>query len=276
LNHVESNFTSNDGLSIYYQNWVPDEKPKAVVQIVHGLAEHSSRYMNVVEALVPEGFAVYANDHREHGNSEGLRGFVNSFDDYVSDTKLLTQLIKEEQPDVPVFLLGHSMGSFIAIHHASVSSDDFNGLVLSGSGTQGGEKIGIFLLIMLRLFSKIRPKGKIDTGLPEAISRDPVVVKDYMNDPLVFGYITFRLGKELLDATKRLPKLVSNLELPILMQNGSQDTIVSGASDLFECIQSKDKTLKIYDGLFHEVYNELELDRKKVLNDLLEWLNLHL
>ncbi|MHA1971678.1 MAG: lysophospholipase [Candidatus Hodarchaeales archaeon] len=275
MNHSESNFTTKDGLSIYYQKWIPNENPKAIVQIIHGLAEHSSRYLNVVNALLPNNFAVYAGDLRGHGKSEGLRGFINSFDDFVSDSRTLTQLIKKEFPDTPIFLLAHSMGSFIAIHYASVSHD-FNGLILSGSGLRSGDKISFFLVLMLKLFSKIRPKGRVHTGLSDAISHDPEVVEAYKKDPLVLDFITFRLGKELLDATKRLPDLIAKLDLPILMQSGSQDSLVSGVSDLFEYVQSKDKTLKIYEGLYHEVYNELKSDREKVLSDLLDWLNTHL
>jgi alpha-beta hydrolase superfamily lysophospholipase len=276
MKHSEESFTSQDGIKIYYQVWKPDTPAKAVVQVVHGLAEHGSRYMNVVNTLVPAGYAIYATDHRGHGKSEGLRGYVNKFNDFINDEKQLTEIIKEQEGSTPCFLLGHSMGSFISIHYASNFPEAFQGLVLSGTGTQTGEKVGAFLILMVRIFSKILPKGKINTGLSEAISRDPEVVKAYMDDPMVFPFITYRLGAELLKGTTELPTKISNIEMPILFQAGSDDQLVTGASDLFGCVTAADKTCKIYESLYHEVYNELEADRTIVLNDLKEWLNNHL
>ena len=276
MKHSEESFEADDGLKIYYQVWKPDTPIKAVVQIVHGLAEHSSRYMNVVNALIPAGYAIYATDHRGHGKSEGLRGYVNSANDYIDDERKLTEIIKKQEGSHPCFLLGHSMGSFISILYASASPEAFRGLILSGTGIRAGDSISTFLILAVRLFSRIWPKGKINTGLSESISRDPEVVKAYMNDPMVFPYITYRLGAELLNVTKQLPTKVSTIEIPILFQVGSDDQLVFGATDLFKFVNATDKTCKIYPSLFHEVYNEPEADRTIVLNDLKEWLENHL
>ena len=276
MKHSEESFTTDDGLKIYYQVWKPDTPIKAVVQIVHGLAEHSSRYMNVVNALIPAGYAMYATDHRGHGKSDGLRGYVNSANDYIDDERKLTEIIKKQEGSHPCFLLGHSMGSFISILYASASPEAFRGLILSGTGIRAGDSISAFLILAVRLFSRIWPKGKINTGLSESISRDPEVGKAYMNDPMVFPYITYRLGAELLNVTKQLPTKVSAIEIPILFQVGSDDQLVFGATDLFKFVNAADKTCKIYPSLFHEVYNEPEADRTIVLNDLKEWLESHL
>ena len=268
-------FTSYDGLEIYYQSWSPDNKPRAIIQLIHGFAEHSSRYVNVVNALVPQGFTIYANDHRGHGKSKGFRGYANSFNDYVMDERKFTEIIKKHEDDIPIFLLGHSIGSYIAIYYCSETDSDFTGVILSGSGTQVGGKVNPLLIFMNRFLSKILPRGKLSSNLSDDISRDQAVVEAYKNDPYIFKFVTFRLGKEILETTKRIPSQIAKITIPVLFQSGSQDKIILGAEERFNHITTKDKTLKIYPGLFHEVYNELEDDRKQVLHDLADWLIKH-
>lgn len=277
LEHKEDRYLTEDGLNVYFQVWRPGSAPKAIIQLVHGFAEHGSRYQNVVSALVPKGFAIYADDHRGHGKSDGDRGFIPRFDSFVQDQRTFTRLIREQEGDrVPLFLLGHSMGSIISIHYASKFPDQFKGIILSGTGTQAGETISKILIWMVRIFSRLRPKGRIDVGLSEAISRDPTVVEAYKNDPMIFSHITFRLGAEMSSAIAKLPTMISMIKLPILFQCGGADTLITGTEELFCHVTSPDKTLKIYNGLYHEVYNELEEDRTRVLSDLEEWLNKHL
>ena len=134
MKNVERNFEGVKGLNIFYQSWLP-ENPKAIVQVVHGFAEHSGRYLNVVNEIIPLGYGVYADDHRGHGRSEGIRNYVDSFDQYVEDEKKLYDIIKEKHPNLPIFLLGHSMGSLIAIYVIKKYEDLYKGLILSGTGT---------------------------------------------------------------------------------------------------------------------------------------------
>lgn len=276
LKHSEDFLSANDGTKLYYQIWKPDTTPKAIIQIVHGLAEHSSRYMNVVNTLIPAGFGIYAKDHRGHGKSEGTRGYVDTFTDYIDDEITFTKLIQEQEPNIPIFLLGHSLGSMISVFYASKHSDNFTGLILSGTGFPATSKVNPLVLMMARIFSKVWPKGKIKLDLADEISRDPEVVDSYMNDPLVFKKITYQFGGEMLKATKNLPDAFSSIKIPVLGQSGDSDTLMLDPSKLFSFIALSDKDLKIYKGLFHEVYNELETDRNIVLNDLKEWLESHL
>jgi alpha-beta hydrolase superfamily lysophospholipase len=276
MEHKEDAFTSRDGLKMYYQYWKP-ENPKGIIQLVHGLAEHSSRYQNVVDKLVPEGFAIYADDHRGHGRSDGVRGYVNRFSDFYDDQSQFTDVIRAKEGDkLPVFLIGHSMGSFIGGSYVASAQDRFTGIVLSGSGVQAGEAVSPILVFLSKALSKIWPKGKINAGLSEEISRDPEVVQAYINDPMVFPHITYRLGAEILNLTKIFPQQISQIKIPILLQSGSKDTLITGVKELFTHVTAEDKTLKLYDGYYHEVYNEPEEDRKIVLDDLLKWLNEHL
>jgi alpha-beta hydrolase superfamily lysophospholipase len=277
MKNIEAGFKGAKGLKIYYQVWMPDT-PKAIVQIVHGFAEHSGRYLNVVNDLVPLGYAVYADDHRGHGRSEGMRNYVDSFDQFIEDEKILYDILKEKHPDLPVFLLGHSMGSLISIHVINEYENLYEGLILSGTGISAGDKLSKILKFMAKLMGKIAPKFKISSGLDASmLSHDPEVVKAYQEDPHVYAdKITARLGWEMLKSFEDVLDVINKFKLPLLIQCGSEDTLIKGAEEeLKNAFKMKDKTINIYDGLYHEVYNELEKDRKIVLKDLSDWLEKH-
>ncbi len=276
MKHSEDYLTATDGTKLYYQSWKPDTAPKAIIQLVHGLAEYAGRYVNVINALIPAGFGIYGQDHRGHGKSEGVRGYVNKFSEYIEDEHNFTQFIKEQEPDTPIFLLGHSLGSVISIFYTSQHSDYFAGLILSGAGFPATSKLNPLLLKMVGVLSKVWPKGKTKLDLANEVSRDPEVVEAYINDPQVFKKVTYRFGAELINASKGTQEALSTISIPILGQCGESDTLMLNPSELFSSVTSSDKELKIYDGLFHEVYNELEADRTIVLNDLIDWLIAHL
>ena len=277
MKHVEGDFKGIDGLKIYYQGWLPEGNIKAIVQIAHGFAEHSGRYINVVNELVPLGYAIYANDHRGHGKSEGTTNYVKSMDDFVEDLKIFHDIIREKHPNVPIFLLGHSMGSGIAVNFAYKYQDLLKGLILSGVGTSVGEDLSGFLKFMSKVLSKIAPKMKIDPKLdPNTLSHDPEVVKAYVEDPLVHHeVITTRLGYILLKTFKDLGSKLEKIQIPTLVQRGKEDKAMQGFDVLLPYFKMKDKEIHEYDGLFHEVYNEIEEKRKMVLKDLSNWLEKH-
>ncbi len=275
--HNEDYFKGKNGLKLYYQTWRPDENPRAIIQIVHGIVEHSGRYFNVVNELVPKGYIIYASDQRGHGKSEGIKAFVKNFEYFVDDQKTFFELIKEKEPDLPIFLLGHSMGALVAILFATKYQEGLQGLILSGAGTKAGGGAGnIFARGLVKLMAKIRSKSKIDPRTTDLISHDPEVVKAYIEDPLVHKKSTFKLIGELLKSYNKTTNLLGRIKVPTLVQCGSDDKLVLGAEDLDKLMKMEDKTIKIYKGLYHEVYNELEEDRKTVLNDLTEWLDSHL
>lgn len=277
MKNTEGKFEGAKGLSIFYQSWLP-ENPKAIVQVVHGFAEHSGRYLNVVNELVPLDYGIYADDHRGHGRSEGTRNYVDSFDQYIEDEKTLYDIIKEKHPNLPIFLLGHSMGSLIVIYVIKKYEDLYKGLILSGTGTSVGDKISGFLKTMAKVMGKIAPKLKISPGLEaNMLSHDPEVVKAYQEDPNVYAEkITARLGYEMLNKFESVLDVIDKFKLPLLVQCGSEDALIKGAEEeIKEAFKMDDQTINIYDGLYHEVYNELEKDRKIVLKDLSNWLEKH-
>ena len=277
LKHYEGEFRGVKDLKIYYQAWVPDT-PKAVIQLVHGGFEHSGRYQNIIDELIPHSYAVYADDHRGHGKSEGLRNYVDSFDQFIEDEKIFYEIIKKQYPKLPIFMLGHSLGSFIAIFFTEKYEKLLHGLILSGVGTGPGSETSGFLKALAKIFSKIAPKMKINPKLDaKFLSHDPEVVKNYEVDPLVNAdKITVRLGYEMVKNFKNLKKAIENLKINLLVQCGSEDKLISGSEELDEWFNMDDKTIKIYEGLYHEVYNEIEKDRRIVLKDLRAWLNNHI
>jgi len=134
------NFTAQDGTSIYWKGWTPDKAPKAVVHVIHGYAEHIDRYGNVVGELLPAGYAVFGTDHRGHGKSEGKRGHVKSFQEFIDDEKQFWHnIIQTKFPGIPYFVLGHSMGSLIAMNYVEQNAVGMKGLILSGTGSLPGK-----------------------------------------------------------------------------------------------------------------------------------------
>lgn len=270
-------FTAPDGTSIFWKSWLPDGTPKAVVHVIHGYAEHIDRYTNVVNELLPAGYAVFGNDHRGHGKSQGKRGHVRSFQEYIDDEKQFRrEVINAHFPGIPCFVLGHSMGSLIAMNYVEQNADGTKGLVLSGTGSQPGTDIPKILVVLTKILSKILPAVHVKSPLPpDFISRDKDVVKAYIDDPLVYNVITPRLAYEMNRYVVIGAQNTVKIKIPVLIQLGSKDTAFSGQKELFEMVGAEDKTFKLYEGLKHEVYNELPVDRIKVLADLRSWLDAH-
>lgn len=277
MKHKEGKFVGGKGLNLYHQCWLPEEKPRAILLIAHGLAEHSGRYTGLAEYFVPRGYAVYALDHRGHGRSEGVRIYVDRFDDYVADLRTFHQLVRKEHPGERFFLIGHSMGGTIAVAYAIKYQQDLAGLVLSGASLAPVAATPPLLLIIAGVTSALFPKRGLAALDASAISRDRAVVEAYENDPLVYrGKIPSRTATELARMWRELPPQMSELKLPLLILHGSADHLAppQGSRLLYERASSVDKTLKIYEGLFHEVFNEPE--RMQVMGDVEQWLASHI
>jgi acylglycerol lipase len=277
MKHKEGSFKGYQGLKLYYQYWLPDKKPKAVLLVAHGLAEHSGRYKNLVDYFVPKGYAVYALDHRGHGKSEGTRSYVDNFNDYLIDLKTFFDMVRRENKGAKIFLFGHSLGGTIATAYAVEHQDELAGLMVSGSSLLPAASISPALLAMAGVVSALLPKMGVTLLDASGISRDKAVVDAYINDPLVFrGKIPARTGAELARMWKQLPEQMPGIKLPILIMHGFADPLTNpgGSKLLFERVGSKDKTLKIYDNCYHEICNEPE--REQVFIDMETWLNKHL
>ena len=186
-------------------------------------------------------------------------------------------MVKQWQADAPIFILGHSMGGLISSYYLLDHQADFKGAIISGPAVKVGEGISQATITMGKILSKIAPKMGILALDVNAISKDPDVVKAYVNDPLVFhGKTPARLAAEMLSAMMRVTTEASKIRLPIILVHGSEDVLAdpAGSQMLYDEASSEDKTLKIYDGLYHEVFNEPERDQ--VLKDVEDWLASHI
>jgi len=277
MRHQEGTFKGIRNASIYYQCWLPEGESTAVLLIVHGLAEHSGRYMNVVNHFVPLGYAVYGVDHVGHGKSSGTRVYVERFEDYTDTLKIYFDMVRHWQPEKPVFLVGHSMGGLIGAVYLLDYQAELTGAVLSGPAVKVHDTVSPAFIFVGKLISVLMPKLGLIGLEAEGVSRDPAVVQAYVNDPLVCrGKVTARLSAELVKAIRRVAAEATKITLPILILQGSADRLVDpkGAQMLYDAVNSVDKTIKIYDGLYHEVYNEPE--HGQVLGDVKAWLETHL
>jgi acylglycerol lipase len=277
MKHKEGKFKGYKGLNLYYQCWLPDKSPKAVLLVVHGLAEHSGRYKNLVDYFVPKGYAVYALDHRGHGKSEGMRSYVDRFSDYLTDLKTFFDKVRKEHRGAKIFLVGHSLGATIAIPYAVEHQQELAGVITSGASLVASSTVSPALIAIAGVISALLPKMGVTVLDASTISRDKAVVDAYVNDPLVFrGKIPARTGAELARMWKTLPEEMSKIKLPILIMQGTADQLANPASSklLYERVGSKDKTLKLYEGFYHEIYNEPE--HKQVMADVEAWLKKHL
>ncbi len=273
MKHEEGYFKSVNDTRIYHQSWLPEDSTKAALLIVHGLAEHSGRYMNVVNHFVPRGYAVYGVDHYGHGKSDGTRCYVKRFEAFTNTLKIYSDMIRERQPERPIYLVGHSMGGLIGAAYLLDHQQELNGAILSGPAVKLPENISPLAILAGKLFSALMPKfGRMQLEA-EGVCRDPGVVKAYVADPLVHsGKVTARLAGELLKAMQRVTREAPAITLPIMIIQGGADRLVTpdNARMLYDKVGSEDKTLKVYDGLYHEVFNEPE--HEQVLGDVEMWL----
>jgi acylglycerol lipase len=277
MKHEEGTFQGAHAHQIYYQTWLPDGTPKAILLIVHGLGEHGGRYGNVVNRFVRQGYAVYALDHIGHGRSEGGREQIDRFSDYTETLKRFVEMVKTWQPGRPLFLLGHSMGGLIAVRYLLDHQHEFRGAIISAPALKAGDGVSQATITIGKLLSKVAPSMGVLALDASLISRDPVVVTDYEQDPLTFhGKTPARLAAEMLNSMSEVEGRMREISLPFIVLQGTDDQLVNpaGAEMLYEHAGSVDKTLKTYDGLYHEVLNEPE--HEQVLDDVEAWLTVQL
>ncbi|MEM8860560.1 MAG: lysophospholipase [Chloroflexota bacterium] len=272
--HLETTHTTHDGEDLYLQAWVPEDF-KAAVLIVHGLAEHSGRYAHLAEFLNDQGYAVYTFDGRGHGKSANGApdAFYANIDDYTKDVDALYGKMKEHAAGKPCFIFGHSMGGCVVAYYEITHQPDTSGILLSGPAVIVGDDISPFLIRVSRFLSHVAPKMSTTTLDGNSISRDPIEVEKYNNDPLNFrGGIKARVGAEMLRAIEVITTRKSDFKNPVLIMHGTEDRLTApqGSQELFDGAASADKSLKLYEGLYHELVNEPE--KQLVMNDMLEWM----
>lgn len=305
-NFEHKTFVSADGGVIHYYTWLPEE-PMAILQIAHGMAEHALRYESFAHFLNKNNIAVYANDHRGHGKSAlsesnlGYLGGSGSFEELVQDMAILSKIARSDFPDLPLFLLGHSMGSFASQRFIMDTDIPLAGLILSGSNGAQGKilKVALLLAKLERVFKGDRARSGLVNNLafgkynerfsPERtdfdwLSRDEKEVDKYIADPFCGTAFPTSFFEEFfktliyIEDKKNFHKIPTNL--PILIVSGEEDPVGAygeGVKELYERYRGlglKDLNLILYEGARHEILNEINKD--DVNADILDWLNRHI
>src|SRR6266853_2282200 len=267
----EGTFDS-DGLRIHFRAWHPSATPRAVVVIVPGFNAHSAYYTWAAEQLVADRFAVYALDLRGRGLSDGERFYVDTFDDYVADVTRFVALAKSKEPVVPIFLLGHSAGGVVASLFTIDHQAELAGFICESFAYQ--MPAPDFALAVFKGLSHVAPHAHILHLPNERFSRDPKVVEVMDNDPLIAHETQpTQTMAAMVRADERLKKEFPLITLPVLILHGTQDknTKPSGSQHFYDMAGSADKTLKLYEGGFHDLLNDI--DKKLVMRDIIDWVN---
>lgn len=268
---TEFNWRNNTGNQVYAKKWTVTS-PKAILCLVHGAGEHCNRYDHFAEFYNKKEISVFSFDLPGHGQTEGKQGHTDGLDAYMDEVaQLLTEAIEENQ-DLPVFLYGHSMGGNISLNYLIKRNPQLKGVIISGPWIRLPNPPPGLLLFIGKILNIIAPKTALATGLDSSqISRDPLEVEKYNSDPLVHGLASARMAIEMTKAAKFLDSFSGELSVPLLVMHGSQDGLTSAkASEEFTKRVQGDVTLKIWEGLYHEIHNEKE--QKEVFRFTLNWI----
>lgn len=268
---VEDFFTTVDNVRIFYRHNTFDKTIASLI-LIHGLGEHSGRYSNFFNRFSNQ-FNVFAIDLRGHGRSGGKRGHILSFSEYLSDIKYFIEYVRNLSNNKKIYLVGHSMGGLISVRYAECFPTDINGLIISSPLLRMRVHVPIIKEIIGRAVSSVIPGLSMQNGLdPAFLSHDVSVVEAYKNDPLVHTLVSARWFTEVTRAMEQSFQDANKISMPCLLLHAGDDRLTDpeGTRSLFPLISSKNKELKVYEGLFHEIFNELE--KENVFADLEKWL----
>jgi alpha-beta hydrolase superfamily lysophospholipase len=273
MKHFEFRWQKKDGVENYAQGWEPETVPQAAVCLVHGLGEHSGRYAHVAEAFGKAGLTTLALDQRGHGKTPGPRGYAPTFEAFMEDIGSLIWEADRRYPDRPFYLYGHSMGGSFVLNFVLQRLPQLAGVIASSPALETAFRPPAWKVALGKLLAGWWPGFSLPNGLEvEVISRDPEVIRRYLRDPLVHDRLSARLGIDLLRQGQWALAHAGDFSLPLLLMHGSADRLTSArASREFAARAGGGCTLKIWEGLFHELHNEPEKD--SVMVYMIDWLN---
>jgi len=273
VKHVTGRHIAADGVKLFTQSWLPEGEPRAAIFLTHGYAEHSGRYAHVAAYLAARGYAVYAMDLRGHGQSEGLRAHIDTFETYLADLYAYFKTL----PVHRCFALGHSVGGVLALAFTARHQEDgICGVVTSGAALNAGDAVPGYLIAISRVLAALVPRLPILPLQAGDISKDPAVQAAYDADPLNYrGKVRAQMGRQILELARAVRREAGRITVPALVMHGGADRLISptSADEIYALLGSADKTKRIYDGLYHEIFNEPE--RETVLADMAAWLDAH-
>jgi alpha-beta hydrolase superfamily lysophospholipase len=273
MTYIEDSICTADRLRLYTTRHEA-ANARADVVVVHGLGEHSGRYLPLISYLVQRNYSVTAYDHRGHGKSEGLRGHVEKFTDYEDDLDRVLSSVQGHGSSRGTFIIGHSMGGLVTLRYAAKNGSRLAGAVVSAPAIKIATKVPAGKLMVARISAMIAPRTRVDNGIdPSILSKDPEVGRAYAADPLVNRLVSARWFAEITEAMRDVRGIGSLLTLPLLVLQGTADRLISeeGAKRLFEDVGSKDKELKLYSGYYHELFNEPE--KWEIYKFVADWLD---
>ncbi len=278
MNHLETTYKTPDGKSLFLQAWMA-EKAHASLLVIHGLGEHSGRYSEFAQRLNTLGISVFSFDGRGHGKSAENEpdAYFESYSDYLKDIHALLGKVKTYSPGIPTFLYGHSMGGGLAAAYVIKYKPELSGVILSSPAIMEDPNTSKILLALSGFVSNNFPKLKVLKLDPSKISRSSEEVERYLNDPLIYTKAyPARTARELIEMMKFIQKQAAEIKLPVLLLHGSDDTLTNpeGSKLIYNLAESKDKTLKILPGGYHELINDL--DKEKVYLMIEHWLTVRI
>src|SRR5258708_36324982 len=262
------------GLKIFFRSWRPDSEARGAMVIVPGFNAHSGYYGWVAEQLVAHGLAVYAVDLRGRGHSDGERFYVETFEDYVRDVEAIMATVRSREPGLPIFMLGHSAGGVVSCLYTLDHQAELLGLICESFGHE--LPAPDFALAVFKGLSHVAPHAHILRLPNERFSRDPKIVEAMDNDPLIAHETQpTRTMAAMVRADERLKREFSLITLPVLILHGTLDknTKPSGSQHFYDMAGSTDKTLKLYEGGFHDLLNDI--DKELVIVDIKNWIDGH-
>ncbi len=266
---VEYTFESFDGIKLYGKTDAVDD-PRAVIVIVHGLCEHQGRYDYLTMRLNAQGYSVYRFDHRGHGRSEGQKIYYSNFEEIAKDVDVVVERALVENPMAPIYIIGHSMGGYASALYGTMFPGKVDGYVLSGAWTRDNKG-----LTKAAIEAPAPDLFYIPNELGDGVCSDPAVGRAYEADPYVIKEMSLGLFRAVNAGQKWMKENAEQFTDPVILLHGADDALVDVTDSLefFQEIGSSDKSMRIYAGLMHEIFNEY--DKDAVIDDALEWLAGH-
>ena len=274
--HRSGTFTGGDGLALYYQAWLPSSPARATLINLHGLGDHSGLYPSIATHFPARGFAVYAYDMRGNGRSPGQRAYLESWADYRGDLHAFLAKVREWEPGLPVFVLGHSLGALVVLEYALHFPTALGG-VIAAAPPLGKVGVPPLLMALGRVMSRIWPRFSLEVGMDlSGLARDPSVIQTVLADPLFHRRGTARLSTEVTAAISRVQARAGDLAVPLLIVHGSADRMVppDGSREFFQKVRYPIREFREYPGAYHGLF--ADWDQEHVLADVERWLNLRL
>lgn len=280
MNHEEGTLATDDGLALYWQSWQPPGDPEGVLLLVHGLAEHSGRYLNPVRHFVARGWTCFGFDYRGHGRSPGPRVHVDSFDEFLSDLAEGHRLARIRHPKQRIYLVGHSQGGLLSLLYAQQNPENLAGVVVSSPflGVHPDSRPSPIVMGASKFISRIIPKMMFSkVASPEYLSRDPAVERDYIADPLVSDQVSARWATECFGAQRKALAEAPLITIPALVMQAGDDRLVDPEATRTWVASAPEELVDYveWEGYYHELFNEPILERRMVFDKMESWLAAH-